>query len=142
VHLSKNAKGTAHQMIGLHQRPHLISIIDDDESVRVATASLVRSGGFDACTFASAEEFLRSAELGDTACLISDVQMPGMSGLALQSAMASQNVNAPIIFITAFPDPRIREKALNAGAICFLKKPFDGSALIKCIERALVMPAA
>ena len=67
--------------------------------------------------------------------------MPGMSGLELQIAMTAQNIHAPIILITAFPDPRIREKALNAGAICFLKKPFDGRALLKCIERALARPA-
>jgi FixJ family two-component response regulator len=141
-HFTKNVKDTVHQMVRPTQRPLLISIIDDDESVRTATASLVRSVGFDACAFASAEEFLRSSTLRDTACLISDVQMPGMSGLELQIAMTAQNIHAPIILITAFPDPRIREKALNAGAICFLKKPFDGHAMLKCIERALGRPTA
>jgi FixJ family two-component response regulator len=140
-HFTKNVKDTVHQMVRSAQQSLLISIIDDDESVRAATTSLVRSVGFDASTFASAEEFLRSPALRHTACLISDVQMPGMSGLELQIAMTAQNIHAPIILITAFPDPRIREKALNAGAICFLKKPFDGRALLKCIERALARPA-
>jgi len=89
----------------------------------------------------SAEEFLRSPELDETPCLISDVQMPGISGLELQSRLASEHRQTPIIFITAFPDAPIQQQALKAGAICFLKKPFDGRELIKCVDRALHKPA-
>jgi|SRR5262245_53322243 len=115
----------------------LIAIVDDDESFRIAMATLMRSFGFGASSFASAEEFLESPQLGETSCVISDVQMPGISGLELQSRLASDNRQTPIIFITAFPDPRIRERALAGGAIGFLTKPFDGQALIQCVDRAL-----
>jgi FixJ family two-component response regulator len=115
----------------------LIAIVDDDESIRVSTATLMRSFGHATRSFASAEEFLQSPELGETSCLISDVQMPGISGLELQSRLASENRRTPIIFITAFPDPRIQERALAGGAVCFLTKPFDGQTLIQCVDRAL-----
>ncbi len=115
----------------------LIAIVDDDQSIRVATATLMRSFGFAARGFASAEEFLQSPELGETACVISDVHMPGIGGLELQSRLASTRRRTPVIFITGFPDPRIQERALAGGAICFLTKPFDGEALIQCVDRAL-----
>jgi FixJ family two-component response regulator len=115
----------------------MISIIDDDESVRMATESLVRSLGFGVSTFASAEEFLQSARLHDTWCLITDVQMPGMTGDELQSYLLEHGHELPIIFITAFPEERIRQKVDAAGAIGFLSKPFDGGAMIKCIDKAL-----
>lgn len=115
----------------------LIAIVDDDESIRVAMATLMRSFGFASSGFASAEEFLQSPELGEASCLISDVQMPGINGLELQSRLASENRRTPIIFITAFPDPRIEERALAGGAIGFLTKPFDGQVLIQCVDRAL-----
>ena len=115
----------------------LIAIVDDEESVRVSTANLIRSFGFAARGFASAEAFLKSPELGETSCVISDVQMPGIGGLELQSRLASTHRRTPVIFITAFPDPRIQERALAGGAICFLTKPFDGKTLIQCVDRAL-----
>jgi FixJ family two-component response regulator len=115
----------------------VISIIDDDESVRAATNRLVRSLGFVAVTFASADEFLRSPRLHDTSCVIADVQMPGMSGIELQSILIAEGKNMPIIFITAFPDEGIRARALKAGAIGFLSKPFEGSTLIQYIDDAL-----
>jgi FixJ family two-component response regulator len=120
----------------------LISIVDDDESIRVATAGLIRSFGFVAQAFASAEEFLQSPVLDETSCLISDIQMPGIDGLELQRRLASENRRTPIIFITAFPDARIRERALAGGAVCFLKKPFEGQVLIQCVDRALKQPNA
>ncbi len=129
-------------MAGPTAKRPLISIVDDDESVRVAMASLVRSAGFAARAFASAEAFLQSPELDETACLISDVQMPGISGLELQSRLASQNRRTPIIMITAFPDDRVQEKALKAGAVCFLRKPFEAETLIQCLGRALGNPSA
>jgi FixJ family two-component response regulator len=114
-----------------------ISIIDDDASVRVATSRLVRSLGYTAHTFASADGFLQSPHVHDTACVIADVQMPGMSGLELQTFLIAQGRSVPIIFITAFPEESIRSRALKAGAVCFLSKPFDGAILIECIDVAL-----
>jgi FixJ family two-component response regulator len=115
----------------------LISIIDDDEAVRVATESLVRSLGFGATTFASAEEFLNSARLPEISCVITDVNMPGMTGVELQSHLQAQGHNVPMIFITAFPEERTRQRVNAAGAIGFLSKPFDGGAMIQCIDKAL-----
>ena len=115
----------------------LITIVDDDESVRGAVTRLIRSVGMVAKAFASAEEFLESPELDETSCVISDVQMPGLSGIELQSRLASEKRLTPVILITAFPDARLQETALKAGAVCFLKKPFDGKVLINCIDRAL-----
>lgn len=115
----------------------MITIIDDDESVRIATESLVRSLGLSARTFASAEDFLKSPLLGETACVITDVQMPGMSGVELQSHLRSKGDATPLIFITAFPEERIRRQVDANGAVGFLAKPFDGLAMIECIDRAL-----
>jgi FixJ family two-component response regulator len=115
----------------------VISIIDDDESVRAATNRLVRSLGFVALTFACADDFLRSPRLNDTSCVIADVQMPGMSGIELQSVLIASGKDIPIIFITAFPDERARTRAMEAGAVGFLSKPFEGSALIQHIDDAL-----
>lgn len=116
----------------------MISIIDDDESVRAALASLVRSLGYAACTFAAVADFLRSARVGDTACLIVDVQMPGMGGLDLQELLITRNIRLPTIFVTAYPEDRIRERALAGGAIGFLGKPFAARDLIQCIDSALL----
>jgi len=115
----------------------VISIIDDDESVRAATNRLVRSLGFVALTFACADDFLRSPHLHDTSCVITDVQMPGMSGIELQSVLIASGKDIPVIFITAFPDERSRTRAMEAGAIGFLSKPFQGSTLIQYIDDAL-----
>ena len=115
----------------------IISIVDDDASQRTATARLLRSMGFAAYAFASAREFLLSPRLSDTACLIADVEMPGMSGVKLQEQLIAQGNTTPMIFITAFPEDRIREQAMRAGAIGFLAKPFDETQLLECVERAL-----
>ncbi|KRQ93548.1 response regulator transcription factor [Bradyrhizobium valentinum] len=117
--------------------PSVVSIIDDDSSVRVATDNLVRSLGYSVHTFASAEEFLASPYLNDTSCVIADVQMPTMSGLDLQASLLAQGYRVPFIFITAFAVDDARARALKAGAICFLAKPFAGEALIDCLEIAL-----
>ena len=117
--------------------PPVISVIDDDASVRAATNNLLRSHGYTVHTFASAEEFLRSAHLNDTSCVIADVQMPVMSGPDLLALMRAQSYRAPFIFITAFPDESVRARALKAGAIGFLAKPFAGPTLIKCLDTAL-----
>lgn len=119
------------------RQPAMISIIDDDESVRTATASLVRSLGFETSTFDSAEAFLSSPRLRDADCVISDVQMPGMSGIDLQARLRSLGNGIPMIFITAFPEERVRRKAMSAGAIGFLSKPFEGREMVEAIELAL-----
>jgi FixJ family two-component response regulator len=115
----------------------VISVIDDDASVRAATNNLLSSHGYIVHTFASAEEFLQSAELNESVCVIADVQMPAMSGLDLLTHMRAQGHAAPFIFITAFPEENVRARALKAGAVCFLAKPFAGPVLINCIETAL-----
>jgi FixJ family two-component response regulator len=116
----------------------IISVIDDDPSVRTATARLLRSLGFSVYAFASAQEFLSSPQLSETSCVIADVQMPGMSGVELQDYLIAHDHCMPIIFITAFPHDRVRERAISAGAICFLSKPFDEARLLECVERALM----
>jgi FixJ family two-component response regulator len=115
----------------------VISIIDDDESVRLATKRLVRSLGFVGHTFGSADEFLQSPWLNDTSCVIADVHMPGMSGVELQSALIARGNRTPVILITAFPNERLQTQALEAGAICFLSKPFDGPTMVQCLGTAL-----
>ena len=117
--------------------PPVISIVDDDASIRVATDNLLRSLGYTVHTFASAEEFLRSSHFNDTSCVIADVQMPAMSGVELQALLLAQGHLVPFIFITAFPEETIRKRAMKAGAICFLTKPFDRLSLIKCLDTAL-----
>jgi FixJ family two-component response regulator len=115
----------------------VISVIDDDVSVRAAIDNLLSSHGYRVHTFASAEEFLQSARLNDSSCVIADVQMAAMSGLDLLTHMRTLGYNAPLIFITAFPDESVRARALRAGAICFLAKPFAAPALINGVETAL-----
>lgn len=115
----------------------VISIVDDDESVRAAANHLVRSLGFIALTFACADDFLRSPHVADTSCVIADIQMPGMSGIEMQSALIASGKDIPIIFITAFPDEKIRTKAMEAGAVGFLSKPFKCSTLIQHLDAAL-----
>jgi FixJ family two-component response regulator len=117
--------------------PSVISVIDDDPSIRVATNNLLRSRGYVVHTFASAEEFLRSQHVDETSCVIADVQMSGMSGLDMLMDMRAKGYDTPFIFITAFPDENLRTKAIKAGAICFLAKPFAVPNLITCLETAL-----
>jgi FixJ family two-component response regulator len=115
----------------------VISIVDDDASVRTATGRLLRSMGFSVYVFASVQEFLSSPRLRETSCVIADVQMPGMSGLELQDYLIAHDHGMAIIFITAFPHDQLRERAMRAGAVCFLSKPFDEPQLLQCVERAL-----
>jgi FixJ family two-component response regulator len=115
----------------------MISIVDDDASIREAMFGLVRSLGFDAATFSSAEDFLQSEQVEATQCLITDVQMPGLSGVELQNHLISRGSAIPVIFVTAFPEQRIEARVLQAGAIGFLSKPFDDETLIECLNRAL-----
>jgi FixJ family two-component response regulator len=115
----------------------IISIVEDDAAVRAATENLVKSLGFDVYTFASAQEFLQSHHVAETACLISDMQMPNMSGIELQATLVNRGFRIPTIFMTAFPDESVRRRAMDAGAIGFLYKPCDGKALIQFIQDAI-----
>jgi len=115
----------------------LISIVDDDDSLRNSLNNLIRSVGFGVQGFSSAEAFLNSNQLRDTACLILDVRMPGMSGLDLQRQLVATNCRIPIIFITAHGDDNARTRALEAGAVDFLYKPFREEALLNAIHTAL-----
>jgi len=118
-------------------RLSLIAVVDDDASIRAATDSLLRSRGYAVFTFESAEDFLQSAELNGTSCVITDVRMPVMGGIELQAILRAQGSTVPFIFITAFPEVVVRTQAMNGGATCFLTKPFDAPTLIKYVEIAL-----
>ena len=118
-------------------RKNLISLVDDDESVRRSTTLLIESFGFHAAAFESAESFLKSGQLQETACLIVDVQMPGMNGLELQSHLATVGYKIPIIFVTAYDNKELRKQALQAGAVAFLGKPFSDELLLRALRAAL-----
>ena len=119
------------------QDEHHISIVDDDESVREAAVNLFRSMGLPAAAYCSAEEFLASGMIERTSCLVLDVHMPGMGGLNLQSHLESIGRHIPIVFVTAFTEDAARAKAMAAGAICFLAKPFREGELLDGVRSAL-----
>jgi FixJ family two-component response regulator len=115
----------------------IVCIIDDDASVRFAVERIVRSMDLTAHTFSSCRDFLDSPQLLEASCIVVDVQMPGMTGLELQRTLKTRGLAIPLIFITAYPDDKVRSQALDGGAIGFLHKPFQGTSIIECIERAL-----
>jgi FixJ family two-component response regulator len=115
----------------------VVAIVDDDDLVRSALQGLLKAVGLPARAFASAEEFLESGQQHDTACLIADIRMSGMSGLELQSKLNAERVRIPTIFITAHGDERLRMQALRAGAVEFLAKPFDDEVLLESVRVAL-----
>jgi FixJ family two-component response regulator len=115
----------------------MISIIDDDAFARDGIKELVESLGYKALTFVSAEHFLESGSIAETVCLITDIQMPGLSGLELQQELQAQGYRTPVILITAFPSEQQRTRALGAGAVGFLGKPFEENSLIECLTTAL-----
>ncbi|GJD47431.1 Response regulator protein TodT [Methylobacterium crusticola] len=117
--------------------PVTIAIVDDDEAVRTATASLVRSLGYAARTYACARDFLEDAPARAADCVITDVQMPGMSGVELQQRLRAAGRSVPMIFVTAFPTDDLRRRVLEAGAAGFLAKPCDGDAIIHSLQGAL-----
>lgn len=119
------------------QRPPIVTIIDDDEFVRQAIKTLIRSLGYNAVTFCSAEEFLELTVMLTTECLIVDVQMPGLSGAELQQRLIADGHNFPMIFVTAFPNDRLRSCVFKNGAIGYLSKPFRDHHLIECVSEAL-----
>jgi FixJ family two-component response regulator len=115
----------------------MVAVIEDDESYRVAVQRLLKSAGFAVQSFGSAEAFLESGQQHETGCLISDIRMPGMSGLELQSKLNSDHCSIPTIFITAHGDEKMRLQAMRGGAVKFFAKPFDGETLLEAVRVAL-----
>ncbi len=115
----------------------IVAVVDDDESVRSAVHGALRSVGIAARSFGSAEDFLNSGITSETGCLITDLQMPGMTGLELQARLSQGDRRIPIIFITAYGEPRMRAQAIAAGALEFLDKPFDDDVLLATVRLAL-----
>ncbi|MGC2200021.1 MAG: response regulator [Stellaceae bacterium] len=115
----------------------VIAVVDDDESVREALTSLVRSLGYVAYAFECAEDLLKSKRRRRVTCVVADVQMPGMTGLELHNRLVSSGEPIPTILVTAFPDDRARERALRAGVICYLTKPFSEGDLLACLRSTL-----
>jgi FixJ family two-component response regulator len=120
-----------------HDQQTQVAIVDDDESIRGALQGLLQEAGLTTCVFERAEEFLRSAKRHEIGCLIADIRMPGMSGLELQSRLSAEQRGIPIIFITAHGDEEMRLRALRAGAVEFLAKPFDDRVLVDSVREAL-----
>lgn len=115
----------------------MVAVVDDDESFRGALRRLLKSAGLPVQLFASAEDFLASGQQHDTGCLITDIRMPGMSGLELQAKLNSDHCSIPTIFITAHGDEKMRLQAMRAGAVKFLSKTFDGETLLEAVRVAL-----
>ena len=136
VSVLRQGEGASSRGIPLAKLP-MISIIDDDKSVRDGADMLLKSLGYPTVTFASAEEFLQSGRLHDTGCLITDVQMPGMSGVDLQSHLIANGHHTPVIFMTAHHNETTREHVLSAGAFGYLRKPFREENLIASLGKAL-----
>lgn len=116
--------------------PALISIVDDDASFRDSMRRLLKSLGYAVAAFPSAGEFLASAELNDTACLLADVQMPAMTGIELYQHLVATGQGMPTILITAYPDEVVQERMLRLGVVCYLRKPFEEATLIHCLQSA------
>jgi FixJ family two-component response regulator len=115
----------------------LVSVVDDDESLRRSLGNLFRSVGFGVETFASADEFLRSVQRDHTNCLVLDLRMTGMSGLDLLRHLAAGDRRIPVVILTAHGDEETRRRSLEAGAIAFLDKPFHAHALLEAVRGAL-----
>ena len=133
--LSLSSSSSSRQ-VHLLPRPALIAIVDDDKLIRRSLTRLIKSLGFKVEAFASAEDFLQRGNLRDTACLLLDVKLPGMSGLDLQRQLAPHH-HIPIIFVSADDNPRTQDQALQAGAVAFLRKPFSEEALLSGVQTAL-----
>ncbi|HST20520.1 MAG TPA: response regulator [Blastocatellia bacterium] len=116
---------------------HLVAIVDDDRSVQSALKDLMESAGLSARCFGSAEEFLESDQRNQTACLITDIRMLGMSGLELQAKLKAEGSRIPMIFITAYDGAKMKMQAMKAGAVEFLSKPFDDEVLLEKVQAAL-----
>ena len=118
--------------------PAVISIVDDDAWARSGLADLILSLGYEVRAFESAEQFIESDSIKETACLITDLHMPGLSGLDLQSHLRRKGHRTPVIFVTAYPNDKHREQALAEGAVGFLTKPYDERSLVACLTQAIV----
>ena len=123
--------------MAIQGKSRLVAIVDDDDLMRSALHGLLKAVGLPSRTFESAEEFLSSGQQHETACLIADIRMSGMSGLELQATLNAEHCRIPTIFITAHGDARMRMQALRAGAVEFLAKPFDNQALLDSVRAAL-----
>ncbi len=123
--------------MAIQKKTKLVAIIDDDDLMRSALQGMLKSVGFPSQAFASAEDFLKSGQQQQTACLITDIRMPGMSGLELQAKLNAEHCRIPTIFITAHGDTKMRMQALRAGAVEFLAKPFDDEVLLGSVRAAL-----
>jgi FixJ family two-component response regulator len=121
----------------MRQNTRLVAIVDDDESVQRALQDLIESDGLSALCFGSAEQFLDSEARNRAACMITDIRMPGMSGLELQAKLKAERCRIPIIFITAHGDAEVRIHAMREGAVEFLSKPFDDAVLLEIVHTAL-----
>jgi FixJ family two-component response regulator len=115
----------------------IISIIDDDVATRLALAALMRAKGFDAKAYQSAEDFLQAGAQETSQCIITDIQMPGLSGIELKQRLNERKCAIPVIMITARAEKRLHALAIESGAFCLLRKPFRSHALLECVERAL-----
>jgi FixJ family two-component response regulator len=123
--------------MAINGKTKLIAIVDDDDLMRSALQGMMKAVGWTAQAFASAEEFLKSGQQTQTACLIADIRMPGMSGLELQAKLNAEHCRIPTIFITAHGDAKMRMQALRAGAVEFMAKPFDDDILLESVRAAL-----
>jgi FixJ family two-component response regulator len=118
----------------------MVSIVDDDPLAREGIKELVESLGYKALAFVSAQDFLQSEAVTKTSCLITDLQMPGLNGLELQERLQAGGYNTPVILITAYPNEKHRSRAMSAGAIGFLSKPFEEQSLLECLTIAMKRP--
>jgi FixJ family two-component response regulator len=115
----------------------LVAVIDDDDSFRMALAESLLSLGYDARAFASAEEFMAGDGEAQCDCVVTDIHMPGITGLDLKRLLAAQGSNVPVIMVTAHAEPDLEVQAVSSGAVCLLRKPFETDALIECLEKTL-----
>ena len=125
------------RLMNMRQNTRLVAIVEDDESVQLALRDLIESDGLPAICFGSAEQFLDSEARNKAACMITDIRMPGMSGLELQAKLKAERCRIPIIFITAHGDAETRIHAMREGAVEFLSKPFDDAVLLEIVHAAL-----
>jgi len=134
----------SHRASAAREEPDLpkidVAVVEDDDSVRQAMKHLLQLLGYATASFASAEDFLKSGRVRDTACLITDVHLPGVSGVELQRRLILDGHRIPIIFITAFPEEAVRERVLRDGALGYLPKPLQEQSLIDCLDKALKRP--
>ena len=123
--------------MGSSSKPVLVAVVDDDDLIRNSIADLLSSAGIESRIFSSGEEFLADEDSQEILCLVTDIRMPGMTGLELQRKLAEHHSWLPIIFITALEDTRLRAQAMRAGAVEFLLKPVDDQVLLRSVQAAL-----